>query len=370
MEPFALNTTNFALSKWEDADWEGGHVPLALNTASREKTMSGKEGPPLGRVMYGLGKQIQNGHAPPDVTIHIGDLSYATGYASEWDRFMAQIEPLSSRSPYMITQGNHERDYPGSGSAFQGADSGGECGIPTQMRFPMPTPSHRQDEGWYSFEQGPVHFLMLDTEMQLGNGSSQFNFVLQDLESVNRSVTPWVIVTGHRPMYSGSDSLNSGSSGYDAGNGPWWPEVESVFVHYEVDLCLWGHVHNAEVTCPLINGTCVTPSQTGAYTAPVHAVIGNAGQSLSPFCLPHKPQCCCSSEEGSCPEACDALPKWSKWRLDRFGFSTMLVQGTKELTLNFYVDCVGERDRATMKDCTAENKLVHALTLPGVKRYD
>jgi len=33
---------------------------------------------------------------------------------------MTMIEPLSSASPYMVNQGNHERDYPGSGSYFQG----------------------------------------------------------------------------------------------------------------------------------------------------------------------------------------------------------------------------------------------------------
>lgn len=51
---------------------------------------------------------------------HSGDLSYATGYETEWDRFMVQIEPIASQVPYMTMQGNHERDYPGTGSAFPG----------------------------------------------------------------------------------------------------------------------------------------------------------------------------------------------------------------------------------------------------------
>ena len=36
-----------------------------------------------------------------DLLLHPGDLSYATGYESEWDRWMAQIEPISSAVPYM-----------------------------------------------------------------------------------------------------------------------------------------------------------------------------------------------------------------------------------------------------------------------------
>jgi 3',5'-cyclic AMP phosphodiesterase CpdA len=48
-----------------------------------------------------------SGHV--DVILHPGDLAYATGYESEWDRFMEQISPLAARAPYMTGQGNHER---------------------------------------------------------------------------------------------------------------------------------------------------------------------------------------------------------------------------------------------------------------------
>ena len=40
-----------------------------------------------------------------DVILHPGDLAYSTGYESEWDRFMTQIEPLSSAAPYMTGGG-------------------------------------------------------------------------------------------------------------------------------------------------------------------------------------------------------------------------------------------------------------------------
>ena len=41
---------------------------------------------------------------------------------------------------------------------MQTPDSGGECGIPYETYFPMPTPE--QDKPWYSIEQGSVHFIM------------------------------------------------------------------------------------------------------------------------------------------------------------------------------------------------------------------
>ena len=349
MEPFALNSTGFIIDRWGGAP---GLTPLALRPAHPTgHVRSGKEGPPRGRVMAQLAEEsVAAGSAPTDLVLHLGDLSYATGYESEWDRFMSQIEPLSSRAPYMTVLGNHERDYPGSGNDIGGADSGGECGVPTEARFLMPTqrtlPFRRGDKAWYSFEQGPVHFLMMDTETTAAAGTEQLAFVAADLAAVDRRVTPWVIVGGHRPMYSSSDAKD----GYDLANGPWWPVVEDVFYRYEVDLCLWGHVHNAEATCPLRRGKCVTPDAAGGYDAPIHAIIGNAGQSLSPFT--------------------GTPPDWSLWRFAAFGFSTIEADGlSNKLTMNFYADCQRENSHdqpvtnVQPVNCSRANQLVHSFTI-------
>lgn len=45
----------------------------------------------------------------------------------------------------MTSLGNHERDWVGSGY-MEGDDSGGECGVPSERRFLMPTP--QQDMPW------------------------------------------------------------------------------------------------------------------------------------------------------------------------------------------------------------------------------
>ena len=178
-----------------------------------------------------------NGGVGLDLVMHPGDLAYATGYESEWDRFMAQIEPLSAHVPYMTAMGNHERDFPNSGAAIGKGDSGGECGVPTQARFHMPTcpqpnvapcigqmagahsglslapgsakrrlagPVGSADDGWYSFNQGPVHFAVMTTEHASTRGSRQHAFFEADLAAVDRKVTPWVLFLGHRQMYSGN----------------------------------------------------------------------------------------------------------------------------------------------------------------------
>ena len=174
--------------------------------------------------------------------------------------------------PYMIGHGNHERDWPGTGS-YGGRDSGGECGVPTRARFRMPTPAPDSDKAWYSVDAGKlVHVVMIDTEVAVGPGSDQHAWLSADLAAVNRSETPWVILAGHRPMYTG-----------DVGAGylrdPYFAEpLEGLLVQHGVDLCIWGHVHNVMSTCPVNNGTC-----QAAGTAPVHVVIGNGGQSLSQY---------------------------------------------------------------------------------------
>jgi phosphodiesterase/alkaline phosphatase D-like protein len=39
-----------------------------------------------------------------DIVFHIGDISYANGYISQWDQFTAQVQQISSRVPYMIAR--------------------------------------------------------------------------------------------------------------------------------------------------------------------------------------------------------------------------------------------------------------------------
>ena len=43
--------------------------------------------------------------------------------------------------------GNHERDFPNSGSLYNGTDSGGECGVPAETMYYVPT--EKRDNYWY-----------------------------------------------------------------------------------------------------------------------------------------------------------------------------------------------------------------------------
>jgi acid phosphatase type 7 len=233
------------------------------------------------------------------------------------------LKPLATQLPWMVLPGNHERDWPDSGSLFSGDDSGGECGVPYNRRFPMPasfaalapsaktsstralqtrmakrlstvlraghglTPFSTQidvnmvpnkqgvvaDTPWYSYVYGPVYFVALSTEHDFSTGSAQYNWLVSTLAAVNRQVYPWLVVAGHRPMYI--DSTN-----YTPPNGDQpvavllRQYVEPLFRQYSVDFAMWGHHHSYQRTCPVFNQTCVSQGT-------VHTVIGMAGAGLS-----------------------------------------------------------------------------------------
>ncbi|WVZ68519.1 hypothetical protein U9M48_017451 [Paspalum notatum var. saurae] len=234
-------------------------------------------------VAKAVAKEIQTGKV--DSIFHIGDISYATGFLVEWDFFLYLITPLASQVSYMTTIGNHERDYPNSTSVYVTPDSGGECGVPYESYFPMPIVA--KDKPWYSIEQGSVHFIVMSTEHEWSEKSEQYNWMDEDLSSIDRSRTPWIIFIGHRPMYSSHGGiLPNVDSNFVA-------SVEPLLLNYQVDLVFFGHVHNYERTCAVYQGNCkAMPTKDASgidvydnnnYTAPVHAIVGAGGFSLDEF---------------------------------------------------------------------------------------
>ena len=54
----------------------------------------------------------------------------------------------------------------------------------------------------YSFDYGSVHFMMMSTEHNFTEGSPQYKWMEDDLKNVNRTLTPWIVIAGHRAMYT------------------------------------------------------------------------------------------------------------------------------------------------------------------------
>jgi hypothetical protein len=66
---------------------------------------------------------------------------------------------------------------------------------------------------WFVLAQGPVTLVMLNSELPVGPTSPQYAFLEATLSAVDRTVTPWVIVAFHRPMYySGAFAVAAAST--------------------------------------------------------------------------------------------------------------------------------------------------------------
>lgn len=179
-----------------------------------------------------------------DAIIHTGDISYANGYLATWDFFLDMITPISSSVLYFTTMGNHESDYPGSPSIYSSTSSGGECTVVSASLLPLPSKNSIK-QPWWSYEIGLIHFVAASTEHNYTIGSEQYKWLENDLLSINRSITPWVLFTGHRPMYVDSDTCCYSSSDV-TGMTLLRNNLEPLLYKYQVNLGFTGHFHNLQ----------------------------------------------------------------------------------------------------------------------------
>uniref|UniRef100_A0ACD5Y7S0 Uncharacterized protein n=1 Tax=Avena sativa TaxID=4498 RepID=A0ACD5Y7S0_AVESA len=231
-----------------------------------------------------------------DIVFHIGDISYANGYLSQWDQFTQQVEPITSRVPYMLASGNHERDFPNSGSFYNGTDSGGECGVLAETMYYAPS--------WYSTDYGMFRFCVADSEQDWREGTEQYKFIEHCLATVDRAKQPWLVFIAHRVL--------GYSSGFSYGYNGAFAEpmarqsLEKLWRRHRVDVAFYGHVHQYERTCPVYEEKCVKEGT-------VHVVVGGGGSHLTNFTT--------------------EVPPWSVYRDMDYGFGKLTA--SDDTTLKF-----------------------------------
>ncbi|KAK7291552.1 hypothetical protein RIF29_06790 [Crotalaria pallida] len=237
-----------------------------------------------------------------DIVFHIGDITYANGYLSQWDQFTAQVEPIASRVPYMIGSGNHERDWPNTGSFYAGQDSGGECGVLAQTMFYVP--AENRAKFWYATDYGMFRFCIADTEHDFREGTEQYKFIENCLATVDRQKQPWLIFAAHRVVGYSSNNYYGQEGSFEEPMGR--ESLQKLWQKYKVDIGFYGHVHNYERTCPIYENQCVTGERShysGTVYGTIHVVVGGGGAHLSKFS--------------------DEIPKWSIYRDYDWGFVKM-----------------------------------------------
>ena len=238
-----------------------------------------------------LNEALDRDPAAFDAFILNGDVSYATGFAGNWDWMLAMAENMTARLPMAVTVGNHESAFPGGASLFQVNDSGGECGVSTQHLFQLPEPA-TVTQPWWSWEVGAIHFVGMSTEHAFDAGSPQLAWLEADLAAVDRARTPFIVAALHRPMYIDSTyAFGRGGTGDIEVANALQASVEPVLMRHRVTLAVYGHNHAVQrLSAAYRNATVLAsvPAGDGSATrvfvrprATVHAVIGTGGADFT-----------------------------------------------------------------------------------------
>ncbi|MEW5301545.1 MAG: hypothetical protein WDW36_004400 [Sanguina aurantia] len=232
---------------------------------------------PYGKNSVKLPAALVAAESDAQLALLIGDLAYALGYGADWDVFGQQFEEAFTMWPLLTGVGNHERDFPNTGDAFNNSstDSGGECNIPHFHRYYSPAHTMYNDprKSYYSFDMGSVHFVILDGETPSEQGSDQGRWAAADLSAVDRSLTPWVIVGIHRMMYAPATFRKALVGDLDVMQ-RLQADYEELFKATQVDMVVSGHEHAYARTCKVYKHQCVAQ-------APVYMLAGHAGAGFT-----------------------------------------------------------------------------------------
>jgi hypothetical protein len=197
-----------------------------------------------------------------DLALHVGDIVYGTSattgdatYAT-YQSWFFDIYPWLPRIPFVPTEGNHDsRSTNGDGRAYLDLFS-----LPQNGAIP---------ERYYSFDEGPVHFIVLDTEYAFQDPTRQAQQLAWIETDLSTTRQPWKIALFHRSPYS-SGAEHGSDLAVRAAFGP-------LFERYGVDLSLSGHDHGYERSIPIREST-----NTSDHFV-TYIVTGGGGAALYPF---------------------------------------------------------------------------------------
>ncbi|KAM7253314.1 hypothetical protein ACFE04_008808 [Oxalis oulophora] len=212
----------------------------------------------------------------PDLILLTGDVTYAdlyltnnTGsdcfqcsfpgspdetYQPRWDYFGRYMEPVISKVPMMVIEGNHDIEVQAENREFAAYSS----------RFAFPSKeSKSKSTYYYSFNAGGIHFIMLGSYVAYNKEAHQYKWLKSDLAKVDKNVTPWLVASWHVPWYSTYKGHYREAECMRVA-------MEELLYKYGVDIVFNGHVHSYERTNRVYNYT-LDPC------GPVHLIIGDGG---------------------------------------------------------------------------------------------
>lgn len=222
-------------------------------------------------------------------TLHVGDHSYADDagllhpscfaffcYEAILDQYFEWFEDVVDTKAHMIAVGNHDMECHDANCLAESYKRNALRNFSAfNARWRMPSAeSGGVASMWYSYDYGPAHFVVLNTETDFPGAADQFhgsesgilacgNFApngtyLRWLDadlaaaSKNRAERPWIVVYGHRNWMwlKGAVKTDYTSSMLRSAH-------QHLFLKYDVDLHLAGHIHGyySDVPQPGTKGT-------------------------------------------------------------------------------------------------------------------
>jgi hypothetical protein len=227
----------------------------------------------------------------PHVVSHLliaGDMSYADSDPHRWSSWFRIMEPLLRSTPVSVAVGNHEiecdtqtlqvfgayENYFYNPNRVQDAvrkPISGKyrktlwrhfCSTPSQF-----TAKYNYGNAFYSFRHGLVQMIVLSSYSETNVGSPQYEWLKRELKTLNRTETPWLVVSFHSPLYTtflGHVNEAQAMRMKEA--------MEPLFLQHGVNLVVSGHDHAYMRTHSLANGA-VDPTGKSPY----YLTLGAAG---------------------------------------------------------------------------------------------
>lgn len=178
----------------------------------------------------GLQPQSESQQPPISAVIVVGDLSYANGHLSGWETWLEAMHPLFAHIPILVAAGNHELEcdqrkfllfqayenyfrtpyhHQRQPAHFEPVPLGPkrlECTHPSDFVGAV----YQGGNSYYSFRQGLVHLIVLNSYIDTTKGSMQYQWLESELKTrINRAFTPWLIVVFHAPLHTTFHGHNS-----------------------------------------------------------------------------------------------------------------------------------------------------------------
>jgi len=284
-------------------DFTSSPDPLNPNSSPLRFGIWGDMGYNNAQILKSVLKEVADNNF--DMILHVGDFGYDlhTDNGRNGDNFMNSVQPMAARVPYMVDIGNHENIYLGSHYTERFRLMPVTSGKTMRTRNGVAPNNH-----FYSHDYGLVKFIALSSEIFFTKPwmiVEQRKWLESELEKVDRSITPWVVVHAHRPAYCSCDKdCDATSSTIRIG-------FEETFHKYGVDLFIAGHEHNYERMYDVYKNE--TTKSTINPPATIHIVTGNAGGPENHEIFQRE------------------QPSRTAFRTDAYGYSRMQVYNTTHL---------------------------------------